>query len=147
MFPHPNHLPRWLKPILLGSGALLVVSGTLWLWLHYSSGAGSAEGALPHPLEALLMRLHGLGVFLFLFALGGLGPVHVPRGWREGRSRRSGLSLIASAVLLTGTGYALYYWVGESARPFVGWLHSGIGAAMALAFAIHWRGRSAALRR
>ncbi len=142
MYPHPNNLPDWLKPVLLGGALLLAVTGALWLWLHYRLGAGSAEGALPHAWEAMLMRLHGLGVVVFLFALGGLGPVHVPRGWREQRSVRSGLTMVTCAVLLAASGYALYYWVGEAMRPLLGWLHSAVGLLMAIAFVFHWRGRS-----
>ena len=142
MYPHPNTLPRWLKTLLLASGALLIVTGGLWLWLHYGLGAGSDEGALPHPWEAGLMRAHGLGVIVFLFALGGLGPVHIPRGWRERRSLRSGLTLAACALLLAASGYGLYYWVSEAQRPLLGWLHSAVGAVMGLVFALHWRART-----
>lgn len=87
------------------------------------------------------MRLHGLAVLAFLFALGGLGTVHVPRGWRQRRNHFSGLSLIAFAVALTVSGYALYYWVDELARVWVGGVHAVLGLLLAAVFAWHWRGR------
>ena len=141
MFPHPNHLPRWLLLSLLTSGALLLVSGLLWDALHYFAGAGSDELALPHRLEHPLMQLHGLGLIGFVFALGGLAPVHVPRGWREQRNRKTGLLMIAAALFLALSGYALYYWVGEASRNWVGIAHAAVGTLMALLLAVHalWR--------
>lgn len=144
MFPHPNPLPRWLKPLFWGAGALLLFTGLLWLWLHYRYGTASAEG-LPHPAEHPLIQAHGLAALLFTLALGALGPVHVPRGWREGRNKRSGLLLITSAALLLASGYALYYFTSEEWRPWVGGLHAGVGSAMALVVGLHakWRQKAA----
>lgn len=141
MHPHPNRLPHWLRRLLILSGLALLLTGLTWEALHWRAGFSNLELVLPHPWEAPLMRAHGLAMIGFLFALGGLGPVHVPRGWRELRNRKSGLLLIASAAALAGTGYALYYWTSETARPQVGWLHSGFGLLLALVFALHWRGR------
>ena len=141
MYPHPNRLPRWLLSTLLVTGVLLLASGLLWDALHYFVGAGQSELAFPHPWEAPLMRLHGLAMIGFLFALGGLGPVHVPRGWRENRNTRSGVMLISAAVILALSGYALYYWVSEATRGWVGIAHTAVGALMALALGVHalWR--------
>ena len=144
MHPHPNRLPRWLRAVLLVSGALLLLSGVLWLALHWRHGFSSDDLALPHPWEHPLMQLHGFVLIPFLFALGALSPVHVPRGWREKRNLKSGLALIASTVLLAGSGYALYYWVDDLARDWVGWLHAVLGILLALVFAAHWRGRYSA---
>lgn len=141
MFPHPNRLPRWLHRVLLTSGALLLFSGLAWELLHDTLGAGSEAFALPHPGEAWLMRLHGFALLAFTLALGGLGPVHVPRGWRQARRRPTGLVLIASALFLLASGYALSYLVSEEYRRALGLTHTAIGAAMA--GILLWHRRSA----
>ena len=61
-------------------GVMVLASGLLWLALHYMAGAGAGE--LPHPLEAWLMRAHGLAAFAGLFMLGVIGGSHIPHGWR-----------------------------------------------------------------
>lgn len=139
MFPHPNRLPRWLHRLMLISGALLLLSGLGWEVLRDTLGAGREQVALPHPGEAWLMRLHGLALLGFVLALGALGPVHVPRGWREGRNRRSGLLLIVAAIFLLCSGYALSYWVGDETRRAVGLSHTTVGVMLALLVSWHRR--------
>lgn len=141
MYPHPNHLPRWLRALLLGSGALLLLTGVLWLALHWRHGFSNAELALPHAWEHPLMQLHGFVLIPFLFALGALSPVHVPRGWRGHSNLKSGVALIGSTAVLAASGYALYYWVDDLARDWVGWLHAVFGILLTAVFAAHWRGR------
>jgi hypothetical protein len=144
MTPPTNRLPRWQRQTLYASGTLLMLSGLLWLAVHYSVGAGAGE--LPHPIEAWTMRLHGLAAFAGLFMLGALSASHVPRGWRLTRrqrwanQRQSGLTLCVFAAVLAGTGYWLYYFAPESIRPALGWVHTGAGVAMGILFAIHGRG-------
>lgn len=141
MHPHPNRLPHWLRPWLLGSGAVLLLTGLAWLALHYRHGASTPQLDLPHALEATLMRAHGAAMLVFLLAIGALSPVHVPRGWREHRNRRTGVSLLLNAGLLTASGYALYYFTSEASRTAVGLAHTAMGLVLALVFALHWRGR------
>ena len=93
------------------------------------------------------MRVHGLAAFAALFAFGALAAAHVPQGWRLSqrlrwaRQRGSGLVLCTLAATLAGTGYLLYYFAPEGIRPALGWLHSGLGVAMAVVVATHRRSR------
>lgn len=138
-----HRLPRWQRRLLLACAGVTLLSGVTWLALHYTVGAGAGE--LPHPAEAWLMRLHGLGVFGALFTLGVLAGGHIPQGWRMGGrhrwagQRRTGTTLTVCGFAMALTGYLLYYAVGESARPAVGWVHAGIGVAMAVVGTIHAR--------
>jgi hypothetical protein len=141
VYPHPNRLPRWLKPLLLGSGAALLLTGLLWLALHYRAGWATPDTELPHAWEAPLMRLHGLAMLVFLLSLGALTPVHVPRGWRERRSLRSGVALLLLNAALIASGYTLYYFAGDGSRALIGLAHSAVGLLLLLVFALHWRGR------
>lgn len=137
--PHPTHpprhrLPRWQRRALTTSGTLLLLTGILWLALHYSMGAGAGE--LPHPLEAWCLRLHGLAAMAGLFVLGVLAAAHVPHGWRLSQrwrlagQQRTGVLLCALAALLVLSGYLLYYFAPDDVRPGLGWLHAGIGVVM-----------------
>ena len=142
--PHAaaHHLARWHRLSVYAVGALLLVTGLAWLALHYLAGAGD----LPHPLEAWALRLHGLAAFGGLFMFGVLAAAHLPHGWRLSRrnrwahQRRTGLALCVLAAVLVLSGYLLYYFAPEAIRPSLGWVHAGVGVAMALAVALHRRG-------
>ena len=143
---HTHRLVRWQRLTLYGTGALLLLTGVVWLAVHYSVGAGAGAGALPHPTEVWAMRLHGLGAFGGLFVLGLLAAAHVPQGWRLSRRRRwagqrnSGVALCVSAGLLVLSGYLLYYFAPEPLRPALGWAHTGLGLGMGLLVGVHRRG-------
>ena len=134
-----NPLAAWQRRILYVSGIVLLLSGVAWLTIHY----GRAADALPAPLEAWLMRLHGLASFAALFVFGALAAGHVPQGWRfTGRGakvgqRNTGIALCVLAATLALTGYLLYYFAPDSIRPGIGWLHSGLGATMAGLVLVH----------
>ncbi|HSI48478.1 MAG TPA: DUF4405 domain-containing protein [Ideonella sp.] len=139
-------LPGWQLRLLLVVGLLLLLTGIVWLGVHYSIGAGTGE--LPHPLEVWCIRLHGAAAFAGLFVLGVLGGNHIPAGWRvthhhrrgaRGMQRSTGIGLVALATLMVGTGYALYYFTPEEWRPAMGWLHAGAGFAMAALALLHRR--------
>lgn len=139
----PAHrLLRWQRLSLYATGALLILTGIVWLVLHYSVEAG----AMPPPLEAWVLRLHGLAAFAGLFVLGVLAAAHVPQGWRLSLrhgwpgQRRTGLLLCIVGALLVLTGYLLYYFAPETLRPALGWAHAAIGLAMALLVVSHRRG-------
>jgi hypothetical protein len=130
----PHRLPGWQHALLVMIGIAALATGIAWLAVHYTVGAGG--GALPHPAEAWLMRLHGLAGFGGLFLFGVLAAGHVPQGWRLAarhrwaRQRGTGVALCSLAALLALTGYLLYYYAPEPLRPALGWTHAAIGIAM-----------------
>jgi hypothetical protein len=138
---HLHRLPVWQRRTLFGAGTLLLGSGVAWLGLHY----GRTDDSLPAPLEAWLMRLHGLAGFIALFCFGVLAAAHVPQGLRLSRRMRwagqrgSGLLLCGLAGALALTGYLLYYFAPDAVRPALGWLHSGLGLLMAALILGHRR--------
>jgi hypothetical protein len=143
--PLPAHrLIRWQRIALYLTGTLLLATGVIWLAVHYTIGAG--RGELPHPLEAWLLRMHGLAAFAGLFMAGVLAAAHIPQGWRLSRlrdwagQRTSGMALCVLGALTILTGYLLYYFASEGMRPALGWVHAGSGAAMVLLVASHRRG-------
>lgn len=151
----PGHLPHALRPWqrrgLYGCVAALACTGLPWLLLHYTVGAGAGE--LPHPLEAWLMRLHGLAGFAALFLFGVMAGVHLPRGWhlsarpRWAGQRALGLAVSTLCALLALSAYALFYLVPEGWHDPVGWAHAGVGVALLVVLAWHVvRGRRASRR-
>ena len=141
---HVHRLVRWQRLALYLTGATLLVTGGLWLAVHYSVGAGAGE--LPHPLEAWSLRLHGLAAFGGLFVLGVLAAAHIPQGWRLSQRRRwagqrsSGVLLCVIGALLASSGYLLFYFAPDTVRPALGWAHAFVGVTMALLIASHRRG-------
>jgi hypothetical protein len=141
---HAHRLVRWQRIALYATGALLLATGSTWLAVHYSVGAGAGE--LPHPLEAWVLRMHGLAAFAGLFMLGVLAAGHIPQGWRLSQRRRwamqrsSGTLLCVIGALLALSGYALFYFASEAVRPALGWAHAFVGVTMALLIASHRRG-------
>jgi hypothetical protein len=143
MHRRTHAMAAWHRTSVHACGLALLLTGIVWLVVHYGFGAGSGE--LPHPWEAWTMRLHGLAAWLAVFMLGVVAAAHVPWGWRSSwrrhldAQRRLGITLCALGAGAALTGYALMYLVNEAQRPSLGWLHSAIGAAMGVVLWIHRR--------
>ena len=130
-------LPRVLRATLYGVGALLWVSGAVWLVLHYVYPQSTAFGPLPNPWEAPLMRAHGLIAVSGVFLIGWMMSAHVTARWPSERNRRSGLVLAGSVLVLIVSGYALYYMTG-SPHDAAALAHEAIGVLFPLAALAHW---------
>lgn len=116
-------------------GLLLAGSGVGWLVAHYLMRGADAE--LPHPAEPWWLRAHGASVLAFLILFGSLLPTHVVPAWRRGRDLASGAALITLVVLLTLTGYGLYYAGSEEWRALTSRIHWVAGLASLVAVAWH----------
>ena len=138
-----NPVQGWQKVSLDTALIALVVSGLLWLLVHYALGAGRDEVGLPHWSEAWLMRLHGLAGFAVLVAVGAFLPVHVPRGWRMRQERGFEVAMLGLLAVVVITAYALYYFAPDTIRPSLGWLHAVIGCAWGGTIVWHRRKRNA----
>jgi hypothetical protein len=119
------------------TAAALFATGALWLVFHYFLQAEGEFGPAPHPLEHWWLRLHGAAAMLALLMVGSLLPIHVRRGWHQRRNLPLGIALLSVVFLLTLSGYALYYFGGEQARPWISAFHWGIGIASPLALVWH----------
>jgi hypothetical protein len=124
------------------SGAALFATGALWLLFHYFLHRHGEFGEAAHPLEIWWLRLHGACAMLVLLVLGSLLPIHVRRGWHQRKNLWAGGIVSAVALLLIASGYALYYYGGEEARPWISAFHwvLGLGTPVLLVWHI-WRGR------
>ncbi len=112
--------------------AALVFSGALWLVLHYFMVKQGEFGPTPHPAEPWMLRIHGAAAMAGLIVYGSLLPIHVRRAWAVRRNVVLGISVICFMLLLTVTGYLLYYAGSEQLRPIISAAHWVIGLAVPL---------------
>lgn len=136
-----NPVPGWQRASLDAALIALVVTGLVWLLVHYASGAGREDAGLPHWSEPWLMRAHGLAAFAVLLAVGAFLSLHVPRGWRMREDRRFEIAMLACFGIAAATAYALYYFAPDPMRPALGWLHAAIGCAWGATIVWHRRKR------
>lgn len=111
-------------------GLLLLGSGAAWLVLHTWVRVEGAFGPEHHPLEAWLMRLHGLLALPALVGLGALLPAHVWPAWRPRQRRISGLALLVACAVLALGGWMLYYVADDALRAWVSVTHWALGLAL-----------------
>ena len=131
-------LGRWHQGAVYGATGALAVSGIVWLVLHYFLSVPGEYGPRPHPLEPWMLRLHGAAAMAGLIIYGSLLPVHIRRAWSIRRNIVLGIALVAFMLLLTVTGYLLYYSGDENVRPIVSAAHwiVGLGAPLLLVWHI-----------
>jgi len=108
-------------------GALVFGSGILWLLCHYLLQSEGEFGPTPHPLEHWSLRIHGAAAMLALVLAGSLLPIHMRRSWHQRRNLLPGIALTSIVLLLTVSGYALYYFGGEQLRPILSLTHWAVG--------------------
>lgn len=112
---------------LHGTFVVLFLSGAMWWvlqrWFQIDNGFGPQR----HPAQQWLMPLHGAAAMLALVVVGTLIPLHIKRGWRAKLNRPNGILLIGFVLLLTLSGYALYYSGSEALRNNASIVHTALG--------------------
>lgn len=127
----PARMPQLqLRAIYLATAAL-IVSGTVWLLLHFFGRVDGRFGPAPNPYEHPLLAVHGAAAMVFLIVLGSLLPVHIARGWQQRRNLASGLSMLTVTLMLIASGYGLYYFGGDRLRRLLSAGHWIIGLTLA----------------
>lgn len=130
-------LEAWHRRSIYAVMGALAGSGVLWLLFHFCLRTQTQWGVAPHPLERWWLRLHGLAAMLTLLALGSLISTHIRPAWLHSRNRLSGPSLAVLLALPIATGYALYYFGGEQARPLISVVHWLLGLAVVALLLVH----------
>ena len=123
-------LGRWHQGAVYAATAALAISGIIWLVLHYFFAVPGKYGPQIHPLEPWMLRLHGAAAMAGLIIYGSLLPVHIRRAWSMRRNIALGIALVAFMLLLTITGYLLYYAGDEETRPLISAAHWILGLAV-----------------
>jgi hypothetical protein len=104
-----------LRRVTYGALGGLWLSGALWWGLERFGARPGPFGEEPHPWLPALLEGHGGLAMAGLLVLGAVWVLHVRRGWRARRNRRSGGALVAFLGILILTGWALYYVADERA--------------------------------
>ena len=115
--------------------AALLASGAVWLVFHHLLAV--AGELSPHPAESWSMRVHGAFAMAALLVVGGLLTQHSLPAWRRGLNRASGAWVAGTMLLLTVTGYLLYYLGSPALRETTSWLHWTVGLAVPLLLGLH----------
>ena len=131
----PLRLALWHEMLLCAVMAALTVSGGVWLIYHHLMPLN--DSIATHPAETWSLRLHGGLAMLTLVMVGALLPRHVLPAWGRRLNRGSGASMLGAMLLLTVSGYLLYYAGSPSLRDVVSVLHWVVGLALPLLLLLH----------
>lgn len=135
-------MPAWIRRWVYGTSIATAATGILWLLLHTFVRQEGEFGPEPYWAEPHLLSMHGAAAMLALWMLGLVWLPHVRRGWHQKRNRKMGVSLVAIALVLAISGWALYYVGGESVRPVLSVLHWAVGLVAVAWLPFHvWHGR------
>ncbi len=133
-------LERRFRGALYAAFAVLTVTGAVWLVADWRKDP--MEPDLWQEIAPLMLMLHGGGAMVALMLLGALVPLHIRGGWRSGRNRLTGPTMIAVNAMLIATAFGLYYAGSDTLRPWVSDVHILVGVTLPLALLVHvWRGR------
>jgi hypothetical protein len=130
-------LERWHRRCIYASCLLLLLSGAAWLVARYFLRPVGQFGEAISPIEPWAMKVHGAAMMVMLFFLGSLMNSHIRRALKARRNLASGWSMIGVMVLLTVTGFGLYYLAGESNRPVWSSVHWAMGLGLPVLVIAH----------
>lgn len=129
---------RRRRQAVYGVFGMLWLSGCLWLLLDQFFKRQGPFGSTAHPLQAPLLLGHGIIAILSMYLLGWVSARHVLRWW-PGRLRRlSGGVLAMFFLLLTVSGFALFFlsddrWLRDCALA-----HDVLGVGVTVFAIQHW---------
>jgi len=130
-------LPRPMQRMLHAVGLAVWFSGALWLVFHYFLVKQGEFGPEENPWTAKILAIHGLCAFFAIWLFGWLWHAHLQPGWQKHRRRWSGSALAALLILLTASGYLLYYASGDRLRSVISISHWAMGLALPLPYLLH----------
>ena len=135
--PAGARLNRSLYCTLIGASGAMWISGVIWLVLHNFARTEGKFGIVSHPLEPVMLQVHGFILIPALLSLGGIVFGHIGSGWRYKKNKISGLLMLSSFAILIGTGYVLYYTGSDLIRQASSLAHWIIGLAAPALFVKH----------
>lgn len=126
-------IPQSRRRAIYAAFAVLLITGVVWLAIHFMAEDSSEQTAL----LAWTMKLHGAGAWLATYLVGTIWAAHIKLAWKLRHNRWAGAAFGLMAALLLVTGYGLYYFNGETVRMITEWLHWWAGALAACLFWLH----------
>lgn len=141
----PLKLPKGRRWAIYIISFVTWLTGVLWLIYHYFMVTEGRFGPVTHPLEPIWIRLHAAFSYGAVAILGLLWGIHIVRGWNVRWRRWSGGFVVGFFVVLTITGYGIYYPPSEELDPWISKAHWILGLAAIVAFFVHWLSKSTPL--
>jgi hypothetical protein len=118
--------------------ALLWVSGCGWLVLNSFYQVTGEFGLSPHPWQPPLLLVHGLLAVPAIYLIGWVAARHASINWRASLRRSSGSAFSAVLLVLSVSGFALFFLTDDRAQRLAALTHEGIGLAFTLFALEHW---------
>ena len=130
-------LPKPMRLMLYGAFALSWFTGLGFYALETFFQVEGEFGISKHPLQNPALTIHGAAAFAMMMAFGALLSAHVPMGWRTGRVRGMGLTLIGAVALQVVTAWILYYAGNPDIQKAAKWAHLIVGASLPAVLVVH----------
>ncbi len=135
---HKRRMPaRSRLAVYLILGALWL-SGCAWLLLDEFFQSTGPFGVTPHPWEGAVLTLHGIVALVSTYLFGWLTARHLLARWPARTRRLSGAVLAGFFMMLTLSGFALFFVSDDRWQHLAAVAHDALGLGV-LVFAIqHW---------
>lgn len=129
-------LEKWV--VWIGS-ILVVLTGTIYLWMKYLLPAPDGFAIVNHPLQPLVLKLHILTAPILVLGLGSIALRHTWRQFTAGtrQGRISGVTTALVVLPMIATGYLVQAITGEGPLRVIAWLHIGTGVVYGGALLAH----------
>jgi hypothetical protein len=117
---------------------LLWATGIWWLVLDFWFAVPGEFGVSPHAWAAPLLLAHGVLAVPALWLTGWVAARHSTPQWKARLRRGSGGSFAAMLLLLSASGFALFFLASDEAQHVTALAHEAIGVVFALFVLEHW---------
>ncbi len=144
MYGIHSEVQRRVMPLRLRSSVYLLfggvwLSGCVWLVLHSFFEASNAFGAVQHPWESTLLKIHGGLSIALAYLFGWVMARHASEGWRQRRRRISGGLFTCIIAILSVSGFMLFFVADDVWQSTIGRVHEVLGLLVTLSAIEHWR--------
>ena len=137
----------WQRKLIYWTVSLLVLSGLIWLAAHWAMPSEqllandtaeiNAKLAVSMQFKYWSIRVHSFVAMIVLIVIGSLIPAHMLARYKRTQNVWSGAVNIAAFIVLTLTGYMLWYVSEGGTKQWATWLHWAIGVALPIVLAVH----------
>lgn len=118
---------------------VVFVTGVVWLYFDNYVLIETVIGQAKHPLQKWLMKSHGFAAIFFTGLLGLIYGVHIKRVWPMQKRRASGLLLVGLILVVSLSGFLLYYTSDEAFRWWSAFVHWALGLSIPAVLIRHIR--------
>lgn len=116
----------------------LWISGCLWLYLQLFLSKQGEFGRTPHPMQPPLLLLHAIVAILSMYLFGYVSTRHMVRGWRGGHRRLSGGTFVSVLIVVSVSGFALFFLSDDHWQHVSELTHEAVGVAGVVFALQHW---------